>query len=102
MTENQPLDYTTFASHLHSPFRVKLEPATELQLIEAKDHSTPRQEMFSLVFHGPREPFLAQQNYPIHHDRLGAFDLFLVPIGKDEEGFRYEAVFNRLRQSADK
>jgi hypothetical protein len=99
MTENQMLDYTTFASHLHTRFQVAAEamPATDLQLIEATDHSTPRQEMFSLLFHGPREPFLAQRTYPFHHDQLGAFDLFLVPVGKDEEGFRYEAIFNRLR-----
>jgi hypothetical protein len=30
------------------------------------------------------------------HDSIGDFDLFLVPIGRDESGTFYEAVFNRL------
>jgi hypothetical protein len=29
---------------------------------------------------------------------MGQFELFLVPIKEDEQGFYYEAVFNRLRQ----
>jgi hypothetical protein len=30
------------------------------------------------------------------HDKLGEFDLFLVPVAKNENGFQYEAVFNRM------
>jgi hypothetical protein len=30
------------------------------------------------------------------HESIGDFDLFLVPIGRDESGTFYEAVFNRL------
>ena len=48
---------------------------------------------FSLVFLGPREPLLPQRIYPLGHDELGDFDLFLVPIARDDEGTRYEAVF---------
>jgi len=28
---------------------------------------------------------------------MGEFDLFLVPIGEDDQGFRYEAVFNYFK-----
>jgi hypothetical protein len=35
--------------------------------------------------------------YGVEHDRLGTFDLFLVPVGADETGVSYEAVFNRLK-----
>jgi hypothetical protein len=50
-------------------------------------------EPFSLVFHGPLQPALPQHTYTFGHERLGAFELFIVPIGPDEVGPRYEAVF---------
>ncbi len=53
---------------------------------------------FSLVFGGPPAPFLPQRIYGLSHDRLGAFDLFLVPIAREADGFRYEAVFNREKK----
>lgn len=58
--------------------------------------STPRQERFSLLFHGPLQPFLPQQTYHMEHETLGELALFLVPVGQDETGFTYEAVINRL------
>jgi hypothetical protein len=30
----------------------------------------------------------------MEHEEIGAFDIFLVPIGPDEEGLCYEAIFN--------
>ena len=48
---------------------------------------------FSLVWRGPPGARLEQRIYAVHHPALGAFDLFLVPIGPDGEGMRYEAVF---------
>lgn len=50
-------------------------------------------EQFSLHFHGPREPQLPQQIYHLENTALGAMDLFLVPIARDEQGMIYEAVF---------
>jgi hypothetical protein len=34
----------------------------------------------------------------MEHDEMGQFDLFLVPIRQDDQGFYYEAVFNRILQ----
>ena len=48
---------------------------------------------FSLVFRGPLEPFVPQGIYRLEHGQLGELDLFLVPIGPDQAGMRYEAVF---------
>ncbi len=31
--------------------------------------------------------------------KMGEFDLFLVPISGDRNGFRYEAVFNYYRKT---
>ncbi|HZR02424.1 MAG TPA: hypothetical protein VFA81_04525 [Burkholderiales bacterium] len=51
-------------------------------------------EPFALLFRGPREPLLAQRIHRLENSELGALDIFLVPIGPDDIGQRYEAVFN--------
>lgn len=48
---------------------------------------------FSLVWRGPPGRRLEQRIYPVRHPSLGTLDLFLVSIGTDAEGTRYEAVF---------
>ena len=47
---------------------------------------------FRLEFLGPADPLLPQSIYPFHRgdDRC---DIFVVPIGQDEQGTRYEAIF---------
>jgi hypothetical protein len=48
---------------------------------------------FSLEFDGPVEPLLPQQIHRLEHPGLGALEIFIVPIGQDAQGTRYEAVF---------
>jgi hypothetical protein len=50
-------------------------------------------QQFSLVFHAPHGALVPQQIYRIENANLEAFDCFLVPIGPDEQGMRFEAVF---------
>jgi hypothetical protein len=68
----------------------------ELLLVEAvpKDGGphAPR-PAFSLLFHGPADPLLAQATYRFEHARLGAMEIFIVPLGRDEHGSVYEALF---------
>jgi hypothetical protein len=45
------------------------------------------------MFRGPTGPILPQRIYRLRHPVMGELDLFLVPIGPDGEGMRYEAVF---------
>jgi hypothetical protein len=45
------------------------------------------------VFRGPQDVSLPQRIYRVEHAGIGAFEIFLVPIGPDEGGHRYEAVF---------
>lgn len=88
----------SFAEHLNSKFYIPLQPsgAVELELLEVVSTlSTPRQEQFSIYFRGPANIYLQQGTYHMKHDAVGELDLFIVPIGRDPEGFRYEAVFNR-------
>lgn len=95
------LNLSSFSPHLNTKFRVRAneQSVVETELITAEDMgSTPRQERFSLVFRGPHEQFLAQGTYTVEHDEMGTLGLFLVPIARDDDGFQYEAVFNRLHK----
>jgi len=90
------------AEYANTPFVVLADPAAPVtvQLTEVTPRrATPRQEIFSLLFHGPADRFLPQHMYRLRHEQLGEFDLSLVPIGRDEEGYIYEAAFNRLIQT---
>ncbi|HRC84218.1 MAG TPA: hypothetical protein PK413_01260 [Thermoanaerobaculia bacterium] len=88
-----------FAPHLAQTFRLELQGHTlELQLAEVNalaDHSGGRasRQPFSLVFVGSRNQVLPQRIYPLDHPDLGRLEIFLVPIGPDARGMRYEAVF---------
>jgi hypothetical protein len=90
----------TFAPHLGEKFRIQAadSPWAEMTLIEATalgqdTASAGRRAPFSIVFRGARDRVLPQRIYRVEHEAIGAFDLFLVPIGPDQEGMRYEAVF---------
>ena len=92
---------SAFSAHLNTTFRLRYGSVTmDLGLVEVLDASTPRQASFSLFFRGPHEPLLPQQIYPLEHDQLGRLDLFIVPVKRDEGGLYYEAVFNRVIQTA--
>jgi|SRR5919106_3443613 hypothetical protein len=93
-----------FSKHVNTKFRIAAEEPIELELTEVKGYVNKENEQsgmerFSLYFTGP-DRYLPQQVYPIEHERMGAFDLFLVPVGKHDNGFRYEAVFNYFKQMA--
>jgi hypothetical protein len=47
---------------------------------------------FSLLFHAEHGPAAPQQIFELRHPELGSFSLFLVPLGPDGQGMRYEAV----------
>jgi hypothetical protein len=90
----------TFAPYLGETFRIQApdSPSAEMTLIEATalgEGTAPegQRAQFSLVFRGTRDRVLPQRIYRVEHDAIGEFDLFLVPIGPDQEGMRYEAVF---------
>ena len=88
-----------FAAHQGSAFRVALEGgrAVDVHLALVSDlRRMPGQEGFSLLFHGPAEPALAQGTFPMSHPQMGEMDLFVVPISRDECEAVYEAVFSRL------
>lgn len=89
----------TFTPLLGETFRLHVEggPAVDVVLSDAAElpmaSARPGRAPFSLVFRGPPAIVHPQATYQLEHPVLGAFDLFLVPIGADGDGVRYEAVF---------
>ena len=91
-----------FSAHLNSSFRIhadtpgpleaELIQVTELGAPPSDQEDTPRRA-FSIVFRAPADLYLPQSIYPIEHPELGTLDLFLVPLGPDKQGMRYEAIF---------
>ena len=95
-------DFTieTFADRVGETFRVADgSNVIEMELVDASGGTGDRASgaagriPFSVVFRGPLQPILPQRIYRFEHDSLGAFDLFIVPIGPEGDGMQYEAVF---------
>jgi uncharacterized protein DUF6916 len=90
------LSIQDFAPYLHASFRVAGMDGYELKLAEVTDSSNKQLEQFSLIFKSPTSPWLQQQSYTLIHPQLSEIEIFLVPLGPDSDGMRYEAVFSRL------
>jgi len=100
-----PLEQLTmdaFSKWLKTRFRVLLTPAdaVELELVEVMSPPlsarNPGFESFSVIFAGPAEPLLPQRIYTFDNAGIGQFDLFIVPIGREAGGIRYQAAFTRV------
>ena len=94
------LEISFFKPLINQKFNIQLANNTTLvvQLIEITpgkkfDNDTQR-DPFSIVFRGPREISIPQGIYKIDHETAGRLEIFLVPIGPDEKGMCFEAVFN--------
>ena len=72
---------------------VELVEVTESTEPGGKGPDGQTRNQFSLVFRGPTSPDLPQGTYVLTHEELGELVLFLVPIGADSDGIRYEAAF---------
>jgi len=100
------LTYEFFSQWLKTTFRVGGDGGgpVELELREI----TPRQvfssggarnracETFALTFAGPADRLLPQRMYFFESERIGRFELFIVPVACDRNGALYQATFNRF------
>jgi hypothetical protein len=113
MTSLERLAVGDFAATIGTTYALEVDPAqttepvgtVELTLLEAVGRGEPPEpsgrpdaapaprQPFSLVFAGPLDPQLPQATYALAHERLGELAIFLVPIARDADGVRYEAVF---------
>ena len=95
-------DHATFARHVGETFTLRLadQQTLTVDLIAAKSRRWPGSPVsapdrpFSLEFLSRGPAPLPQRIYRLEHPTLGALDLFLVPLGPEGGGMRFEAVFN--------
>ena len=95
----QDLTAEAFSEHIGTRFRIHVddERSMEVELCEValhEKHAGPRPQPFSVIFRGHPRSYLPQSIYRVEHERMGTMEFFLVPIGPDAHGMRYEAVFN--------
>jgi Domain of unknown function (DUF6916) len=89
-----------FAPLMNQSFELREAGATlafELIVAEAlggQARSGHNRQPFHLIFRGPPAPLLPQRIYALHHAAIGLLEIFLVPIGPDDRGQCYEAVFS--------
>lgn len=102
----EQLSFESFSGLVKTNFRVWVDPqdSLDLELCEI----TPRRvsssgggrsltyESFALEFLGPANRLLPQRIYWFESAPIGRFEMFIVPVGRDENGTRYQATFNRL------
>jgi hypothetical protein len=94
------LQDTDFLPYINQTFRVRLdgiEPIV-LELVNVTEsgiRSRPEtRRPSSLHFLGPVSPqYLVQHTYRLEHEQMGAFDLFIVPLGPETGRMRYEVIF---------
>jgi len=109
MKQLDDLSFSTALEALHRKFRIRLGEGAvvELELVAAQEHGSVSHsgssgkvdtESFSLFFLGPLNPVLPQRTYLFEQEKLGEFSLFIVPIGREKIGIKYEAVINRIRR----
>jgi hypothetical protein len=90
----------TFQPHLGELFHIVLDDDTRLptKLTEVfpwgPGAAAGRDRVpFSLVFHTVPQAVVPQQIYRVENENMEPMEIFLSPIGPDERGMRYEAVF---------
>jgi hypothetical protein len=93
----QPLVGTSFWLHTTNAtgrHKIELRLESAAKVMESEAAQLPRNP-FSLFFLGPGSMYLEQKIYHLTHEEAfpDGLDIFLVPVGKDERGYSYEAVF---------
>ena len=93
-----------FRQQVNTPFRLQVNAPKPIDLtlvgVESRPSDTTEQqgmERFSVFFLGSAEFLLPQSTYRLVHPEMGEFDVFLVAIGKEADGYRYEAVYNYFK-----
>ncbi len=90
--------HETFAGREGESFNIRLDDGgtLETRLASARawgsgsaNHRVP----FTLTFVASGTVVLPQRIYRMEHEAVGAFEIFLVPVGPGPEGMQYEAVF---------
>lgn len=98
MRELDRIGAAEFSPLLRQTFRLTAgQHVLDLELTEVNERQRRRPDQqrlpFSLIFRAAPDARLPQRMYRIEHATLGTMDLLLVPVGADEKGRYYEAIF---------
>ena len=93
MARLAPFVGSTFAVALGAPWDLQLRLSEVSPLSQTTSFTGALRAPFRMIFHGPAQPVHPQQTLPLDHPQLGRVEIFLVPIGPDAVGMRYEAIF---------
>ncbi len=94
------LHFTDFESLLHTEVNIQFTPETilpaRLVSLSLYDNNSPvDRKPFSLIFlTDQKSEYFPQAISILQHPQKGEIAIFLVPLGFDGEGMRYEAVFS--------
>lgn len=97
MSENWT--HAAFSQQIHTTFHMEHPEwgTVPLELVSVSElRETPRQRVYSLLFRGPLEMPIRQGSFLLKHEVMGAATLFLVPVAREQDGFRYQIIFNQL------
>lgn len=85
-----------YEARLNQQFELAQAPLVleliEVSSVQAERVEDGRSEPFSAVFRADNHDILEQGTYTLRNDGKGT-DIFLVPIGPDDQGMCYEAIF---------
>lgn len=98
---NRPLVFEDFANRVGESFAIDEQGLTDLPLklaevepLRATWQKAGERPPFSLVFVGQDPRILEQRLYRFDVSGIGKVHIFLVPIGRNENGVSYQALFN--------
>ena len=94
------LTVEAFQPRVGNRFRICPSPdsAVDAELVEVRSlgggaRVANRRAPFALLFRTTLGAPMPQRIYQVEHDAMGAYEIFLVPVGKDATGVLYEAIF---------
>jgi hypothetical protein len=99
MSEQLKID--DFSKHLNTKFQIYRtdDEIFEAELVGVYElRNDDVLQTFAVEFLLSNEFGVEQKIYKIEHPELGTMELFIVPVGKNESGIRFEAIFNRVVQ----
>lgn len=95
------VELTDFQPYLNQQIAIRFSPEVTLnaELIEAKQIQSvtvsPDRVPFSLIFRtGQKGEYYNQAIFGVQHPEKGEIPMFLVPLGPDASGMRYQAIFS--------
>jgi hypothetical protein len=98
--EINTLSFEDIQPYLHSLLSLCFTPSITLdaEVIEIEKlpmHSEHSSQPFSIVFQTNQlNEYFPQATYVLIHPTKGKTPIFLVPLGPDQKGMKYQAIFN--------